>query len=275
MIKGQSWSRAGEQGLQKRLGPSGRSRAQLAVLVFRHAPLPVKCRADSLEASDFRDTRPFSGLKRRAYLLAISGAEPRVRCRHLRRGYEPLHGPRWQPHFHRSGRRRATPAGRPEEELLPTLEELGIGFVPFSPLGKGFLTGKIDEQTTFDSSDFRDIVPRFTPEARKANQVLVDLLRAIGERSTRRQPRLRLPGCSPRSRGSCRSRARPSRRASRRTSVRSASNSRPTISGDRQRSLDDQDPGSALPRRSGGEDGSLARQWRHHHVHTRSMECRS
>jgi aryl-alcohol dehydrogenase-like predicted oxidoreductase len=71
---------------------------------------------------------------------------------------------------------------KPEEEVLPTLEELGIGFVPFSPLGKGFLTGKIDESTTFDSSDFRNIVPRFTPEARKANQALVDLLRSIEER---------------------------------------------------------------------------------------------
>src|SRR5438094_7674650 len=71
---------------------------------------------------------------------------------------------------------------KPEEEVLPTLEELGIGFVPFSPLGKGFLTGKIDENTTFDSSDFRNIVPRFTPEARKTNQALVDLLRSIGER---------------------------------------------------------------------------------------------
>jgi aryl-alcohol dehydrogenase-like predicted oxidoreductase len=69
----------------------------------------------------------------------------------------------------------------PEAEVLPTLEELGIGFVPFSPLGKGFLTGKIDENTTFDSSDFRNIVPRFTPEARRANQALVDLLRKIGE----------------------------------------------------------------------------------------------
>ena len=58
----------------------------------------------------------------------------------------------------------------PEKEVLPTLEELGIGFVPFSPLGKGFLTGKIDETTTFDRSDFRNTVPRFTPEARKANQ---------------------------------------------------------------------------------------------------------
>ena len=68
---------------------------------------------------------------------------------------------------------------RPEEDVLPTLEELGIGFVPFSPLGKGFLTGKIDETTRFDSTDFRMIVPRFTPEARKANQALVELLRAI------------------------------------------------------------------------------------------------
>jgi aryl-alcohol dehydrogenase-like predicted oxidoreductase len=63
--------------------------------------------------------------------------------------------------------------------VLPTLEELGIGFVPFSPLGRGFLTGKIDATTTFDRSDFRNTVPRFTPEARKANQGLVDLLRRI------------------------------------------------------------------------------------------------
>src|SRR5712691_1028135 len=71
---------------------------------------------------------------------------------------------------------------RPEEEVLPTLEELGIGFVPFSPLGKGFLTGAIAESTTFDSTDFRNIVPRFTPEARRANQALVDLLREIAAR---------------------------------------------------------------------------------------------
>src|SRR5437870_4745155 len=70
----------------------------------------------------------------------------------------------------------------PEAEVLPTLEELGIGFVPFSPLGKCFLTGKINENSTFDSSDFRNIVPRFTPEARKANQALVDLLKRIAER---------------------------------------------------------------------------------------------
>ena len=70
----------------------------------------------------------------------------------------------------------------PEEAVLPTLEELGIGFVPFSPLGKGFLTGKINEDTKFDSTDFRNIVPRFTPEARKANRALVDLLRRVAER---------------------------------------------------------------------------------------------
>ena len=70
----------------------------------------------------------------------------------------------------------------PEAEVIPTLEELGIGFVPFSPLGKGFLTGKISEDTKFDKSDFRNIVPRFTPEARKANQALVDLLGKIAER---------------------------------------------------------------------------------------------
>src|SRR5216110_19317 len=71
---------------------------------------------------------------------------------------------------------------RPEAELLPTLEELGIGFVPFSPLGRGFLTGTIDEKTTFVGSDFRNIVPRFTPDARKANQTIVDVLRKIAEK---------------------------------------------------------------------------------------------
>jgi aryl-alcohol dehydrogenase-like predicted oxidoreductase len=71
---------------------------------------------------------------------------------------------------------------KPEEEVMPTLEELGIGFVPFSPLGKGFLTGKIDENTTFDSSDFRNLVPRFTAEARKANQAMVDLIGVFAAR---------------------------------------------------------------------------------------------
>ena len=70
----------------------------------------------------------------------------------------------------------------PEKEILPTLEELGIGFVPFSPLGKGFLTGAISANTKFDSTDFRNIVPRFTPEARKANQALVDLLGGLAAR---------------------------------------------------------------------------------------------
>ncbi|WP_445175708.1 aldo/keto reductase [Microcoleus sp.] len=65
--------------------------------------------------------------------------------------------------------------------MIPTLEELGIGFVPYSPLGKGFLTGKIDENATFDSSDFRSTLPRFTPQALKANQALIDLLNSIAE----------------------------------------------------------------------------------------------
>src|SRR6059058_5781014 len=71
---------------------------------------------------------------------------------------------------------------KPEEEVLPALEELGIGFVPFSPLGRGFLTGRMNENTTFDSSDLRSTLPRFTPEARKANQALIDLLGKIAER---------------------------------------------------------------------------------------------
>jgi aryl-alcohol dehydrogenase-like predicted oxidoreductase len=71
---------------------------------------------------------------------------------------------------------------KPEVELIPALEKLGIGFVPFSPLGKGFLTGKIDEKTTFEKNDFRNIVPRFSPEARKANQALVDLLDQVAKR---------------------------------------------------------------------------------------------
>ena len=69
----------------------------------------------------------------------------------------------------------------PEEEVLPTLEELGIGFVPYSPLGKGFLTGKMDENTKLDKTDFRSTLPRFTPEAMKANQALVELLGTIGK----------------------------------------------------------------------------------------------
>ena len=71
---------------------------------------------------------------------------------------------------------------KPEQEVIPTLEELGIGFVPYSPLGKGFLTGKIDENAKFESTDFRSTLPRFTPEALKANQALIDLLASIAKR---------------------------------------------------------------------------------------------
>jgi len=81
---------------------------------------------------------------------------------------------------------------RPEEGVLQTLEELGIGFVPYSPLGKGFLTGKIDESTTFDSTDFRSTLPRFTPEARKANQALVDLLGEIAAKKHATQAQIAL-----------------------------------------------------------------------------------
>ena len=81
---------------------------------------------------------------------------------------------------------------RPEEEVLPALEELGIGFVAYSPLGRGFLTGKMNEKTTFDSSDFRNNLPRFSPEARKANQVLVDLLRRTAERKKATPARIAL-----------------------------------------------------------------------------------
>ena len=76
---------------------------------------------------------------------------------------------------------------KPEKDVLPVLEELGIGFVPFSPLGRGFLTGAINENTTFDSTDFRNVVPRFTPEARKANQVLVEALGRIAAQKQNRR----------------------------------------------------------------------------------------
>ena len=98
-------------------------------------------------------------------------------------------------------------------------EELGIGFVPFSPLGAGFLTGKIDENTKFDPTDFRNAVPRFSPEARKANMALVDIVKAVAERRVRRRPRSRWPGCWRRSPGSCRSPARPSCTDLRKTSA--------------------------------------------------------
>src|SRR5205085_12472405 len=93
----------------------------------------------------------------------------------------------------------------PEDDVLPVLEELGIGFVPFSPLGAGFLTGQIDENTKFDPTDFRNHVPRFSPEARKANMALVDLIRQSRNANGRRQRKSRLLGCWHRSRGLCRS----------------------------------------------------------------------
>ena len=83
---------------------------------------------------------------------------------------------------------------KPEEEIIPTLEELGIGFVPFSPLGKGFLTGKIDEHTQFDKSDFRNTLPRFDAENRKANHAMVKLLQNIATRQNATQAQSRLPG---------------------------------------------------------------------------------
>jgi len=83
---------------------------------------------------------------------------------------------------HRTPERILAVDENPEKEVIPTLEELGIGFVTYSPLGKGFLTGKIDENAKFDSSDFRSTLPRFTPEALKANQALIDLLGTIGKR---------------------------------------------------------------------------------------------
>ncbi len=99
---------------------------------------------------------------------------------------------------------------RPEAEIIPTLEELGIGFVPYSPLGKGFLTGKIDDGTTFDKSDFRNTLPRFTPDARKANQAVVDLLGEIGKRKRATPAQIALAWLLARNRGSRPSRALPS-----------------------------------------------------------------
>src|SRR5262249_32926411 len=114
---------------------------------------------------------------------------------------------------------------QPEEEVLPTVEELGIAFVPFSPLGKGFLTGKINEATQFDSTDFRNRIPRFTPDARKANQVLVELLGEIGQHRLRS----RSPGCSLRSRGLFQYPVRRNSHVWRRTSEQPLSNLRRTI----------------------------------------------
>ncbi len=107
----------------------------------------------------------------------------------------------------------------PEESVMPTLEELGIGFVPFSPLGKGFLTGKIDASTKFDSTDFRAVVPRFTEENRTANQSLVESCASSQSRSRPRPRRSPSHGCWQRSRGSSQSPAPPSCRAWKKTSA--------------------------------------------------------
>jgi len=105
----------------------------------------------------------------------------------------------------------------PEQEILPVLEELGIGFVPFSPLGRGFLTGKMDASTTFDSKDFRSSLPRFTPRRSRPTRRWWTCSGAWPRRSTPHRRRSRSPGSWPRSPGSCPSRAPPSSRAWRRT----------------------------------------------------------
>lgn len=114
---------------------------------------------------------------------------------------------------------------QPETEIIPTLEELGIGFVPFSPLGKGFLTGKIDETATFGPGDFRSIVPRFQAENLKANQALVAALMQIAETKGVTPAQIALACCWRRSPGSCRSPAPPNFIASKKTSARQVSNS--------------------------------------------------
>ena len=133
---------------------------------------------------------------------------------------------------------------QPEEEILPTLEELGIGFVPFSPLGKGFLTGSITAETQFDSTDFRSTVPRFNAENRKANQALVDLLTSFAQQKhatpgqialawTIAQGTTPIPpsrGCWQKEPGLFPSQAQRSSIASKRTSAQSTSSSRPKIS---------------------------------------------
>ena len=119
---------------------------------------------------------------------------------------------------------------KPEQEVIPTLEELGIGFVPYSPLGKGFLTGKIDENAKFDSSDFRSTLPRFTPEALKANQALIDLLGSIAKRKNATPAQIALAWLLAQKPWiAFRSQARRSCIAWTKTSGRSQSNSRPTI----------------------------------------------
>ena len=147
----------------------------------------------------------------------------------------------------------------PEKEVIPTLEELGIGFVPYSPLGKGFLTGKINENTTFDSSDFRSTLPRFTPEALKANQALIDLLGSIAEAEEG-------DSCSDRTRlaagakavdrsDSRHDEAKPPRREHRSSGSRTDARRPPR---DRQRRLKDQGGRSSVPGTPGENDRSLS-----------------
>ena len=102
---------------------------------------------------------------------------------------------------------------KPEAEVIPTLQELGIGFVPYSPLGKGFLTGKMDENTKLEKNDFRSSLPRFTPEARKANQVVVDLLTRLGEQKKATPAQIALAWLLAESLGSFRFPAQPNFRA--------------------------------------------------------------
>ena len=148
---------------------------------------------------------------------------------------------------------------KPEAEVMPTLEELGIGFVPYSPLGKGFLTGKIDENTKFDSTDFRSTLPRFTPEALKANQAFVDLLGTIanGKNATPAQIALAwllaqkpwivpIPGTT-----KLHASGREHRSRRRRTYARRSPR-------DRQRGLEDHGARRSLPRKAGTDDGSLS-----------------
>ena len=147
----------------------------------------------------------------------------------------------------------------PEKEVIPTLEELGIGFVPYSPLGKGFLTGKIDENTTFDSSDFRSTLPRFTPEALKANQALVDLLGSIGrtEEGDTRPDRARLaagPEAVDRSDPGHHEAASPGREH---RGGRSRTHARRSPR-DRQRRLQDHGARGSVPRKAGANDRSLS-----------------
>ena len=134
------------------------------------------------------------------------------------------------PAGHRAPERVFALVARARAEVLPTLEELGIGFVAFSPLGKGFLTGAINETTTFDSTDFRNIVPRFTPAARQANQALVDLLKQLAKTKKATPAQIALAWLLAQNHGSFRSPAPPSSSVSRRTSAPPTWRSAPRMS---------------------------------------------